>query len=101
MTPTPPPPPPPEAPPVKNLEFKAGLLLMLMAVLLVGSAAYILFFRLIADVGPLKALTVTFLIPLFGVFWGWLLLGEQPTTLMLLAGALILGSVIASQRGSL
>lgn len=45
MNPTPPPPPPPEAPPVKNLEFKAGLLLMLMAVLLVGSAAYILFAR--------------------------------------------------------
>ncbi|MBU7572753.1 MAG: mammalian cell entry protein [Hydrogenophaga sp.] len=45
MNPTPPPPPPPEAPPVKNLEFKAGLLLMLMAVLLVGSAGYILFAR--------------------------------------------------------
>jgi len=45
MNPTPTPPPPPEAPPVKNLEFKAGLLLMLMAVLLVGSVAYILFAR--------------------------------------------------------
>lgn len=44
MNPTPPPP-PPEAPPVRNLEFKAGLLLMLMAVLLVGSVAYILFAR--------------------------------------------------------
>lgn len=45
MSPTPPPPPSPEAPPVKNLEFKAGLLLMLMAVLLLGSAAYILYAR--------------------------------------------------------
>ncbi len=45
MNPTPPPPPSPEAPHVRNLEFKAGLLLMLMAVLLVGSAAYILYAR--------------------------------------------------------
>ena len=45
MNPTPAPPPSPDAPPVKNLEFKAGLLLMLMAVLLVGSAAYILYAR--------------------------------------------------------
>ncbi|QHE87046.1 MlaD family protein [Hydrogenophaga sp. BPS33] len=43
MTPTPPP--PPETRPIKNLEFKAGLLLMLMAVLLVGSVAYILYAR--------------------------------------------------------
>ncbi|WP_066270534.1 MlaD family protein [Hydrogenophaga palleronii] len=44
-TPTNPPPPPPDTPPVKNLEFKAGLLLMLMAVLVLGSAAYILYAR--------------------------------------------------------
>ena len=62
--------------------------------------AYAVFFRLIARVGAARATTCTYLIPLFGVFWGWLLLGEQPTTLMLLAGALILGSVIASQRGT-
>lgn len=38
--------------------------------------AYILYFRLIADIGPLRSLTVTFLIPPFGVLWGYLLLGE-------------------------
>ena len=36
--------------------------------------------------------------PLFGVFWGWLLLAETPTATMLVAGAMILGSVIVSQR---
>ena len=41
--------------------------------------AYILYFRLIADIGPVKALTVTFLIPPFGVLWGALFLGEQVT----------------------
>jgi drug/metabolite transporter (DMT)-like permease len=37
--------------------------------LLCTAWAYVLYFRLIADVGALKALTVTFLIPLFGVLW--------------------------------
>ena len=45
--------------------------------LLCTSLAYVLYFRLIADVGPLKALTVTFLVPAFGVLWGWLFLGES------------------------
>src|SRR5438046_5931906 len=38
--------------------------------------AYLLYFRLIATIGPARALTVTFLIPLFGVLWGYLFLGE-------------------------
>ncbi|QIT28762.1 DMT family transporter [Raoultella terrigena] len=38
--------------------------------------AYILYFRLIADIGPLRSLTVTFLIPPFAVLWEYLALGE-------------------------
>ena len=38
--------------------------------------AYLLYFRLVNDLGPAPALTVTFLIPLFGVLWGHLFLGE-------------------------
>lgn len=41
--------------------------------------AYLLYFRLIKDVGAASALTVTFLIPLFGTIWGLLFLGEQLT----------------------
>jgi drug/metabolite transporter (DMT)-like permease len=44
--------------------------------LLCTSIAYVLFFRLIASAGPVKALTVTFVVPIFGVFWGHLFLGE-------------------------
>jgi len=39
--------------------------------------AYILFFNLIEEIGPTSALTVTFLIPLFGIFWGYIVLDEQ------------------------
>lgn len=52
--------------------------------------AYVLFFRLVAHGGATKALTVTFLIPLFGMAWGALFLGETVTPVMLLACLLIL-----------
>lgn len=51
--------------------------------------AYILYFRLIADIGPVKSLTVTFLVPPFGVLWGALFLHEQLTASHLAGGALI------------
>ncbi|HTR59482.1 MAG TPA: DMT family transporter [Casimicrobiaceae bacterium] len=62
--------------------------------------AYLLYFRLIASIGPARALTVTFLIPLFGVLWGTLFLGE-PLAWNALAGcALILcGTWIAARDG--
>ena len=62
--------------------------------------AYALLFRLIARVGAARAITCTYLIPLFGVGWAWLFLSEVPTTMMAIAGALILGSVIVSQRAT-
>ena len=39
--------------------------------------AYLLYFRLVADLGAAPALTVTFLIPVFGILWGHLFLGES------------------------
>lgn len=43
---------------------------------LCSGVAYLIYFRLIQDVGPSSALTVTFLSPLFGILWGTLFLGE-------------------------
>ena len=60
--------------------------------------AYRLYFRLIADVGPARALTVTFLIPLFGVLWGATFLGEPLATHTLSGCALILAGTWLATR---
>jgi drug/metabolite transporter (DMT)-like permease len=71
------------------------------AVMVLGLAgtglAYWLYFRLIASVGPSKALAVAYLIPLFALFWGWLFLGEGVTPAMVGAGSVILlGTALAT-----
>ena len=45
--------------------------------ILCSAIAYLIYFRLIQDVGPSSALTVTFLSPLFGILWGVLFLNEH------------------------
>jgi drug/metabolite transporter (DMT)-like permease len=62
--------------------------------------AFVMYYRLIARIGASRAVTVTYLVPLFGVAWAWLLLGEPPTLTMAIAAALILGSVALSQRAT-
>ena len=57
--------------------------------LLCSAVAYMLYFRLIADVGPTNALTVTFLIPLFALTWGALFLREEVTLNTLVGCALV------------
>jgi drug/metabolite transporter (DMT)-like permease len=61
----------------------------LLAFLCTG-VAYLLYFRLIANVGPSNAITVTFMIPAFAVLWGWLFLAEPVTAAMVLGCAVIL-----------
>jgi drug/metabolite transporter (DMT)-like permease len=69
----------------------------MLGVLCTG-AAYLLFYRLIYRIGAPGASTVTYLVPLFGVLWAWVFLGEQLTPTMAIAGALILGGVGLSQK---
>jgi drug/metabolite transporter (DMT)-like permease len=52
--------------------------------------AYVLYFRLIAQIGPANAISVTFLIPVFGVLWGMWFLDEQVTLPMAAGCAVIL-----------
>ena len=58
--------------------------------------AYIMFFRLIARAGTGRTLTVTFLIPVFAVLYGTVLLDEPLTGWMLGGGAVILLGVALS-----
>ncbi len=64
----------------------------LLAIVCTGGA-YLLYFRLIDDVGPTRALSVTFLIPVFGVLWGSLFLDEAVGWHTLIGGALILTGI--------
>ena len=70
---------------------------VLLGVLCTG-IAFVFYYRLIARIGAPRTATVTYLIPLFGVIWAWLLLGEGVTLSMVLAGALILAGVGLSQQ---
>jgi drug/metabolite transporter (DMT)-like permease len=62
------------------------------------AVGYLLYFRLIATIGPARALTVTFLIPLFGVLWGFLFLDEKIGANTLGACALIVCGTWLSVR---
>ena len=66
----------------------AWLALLVVGVLCTG-LAYIVFFRLIENAGPPRALSVTFLVPVFAVFYGAVFLGERVTTWMLICAAVI------------
>jgi drug/metabolite transporter (DMT)-like permease len=59
--------------------------------------AYVVFFRLIAKVGAPKAMTVVFLVPLFGVLWGSLFLGERLDAWVAASGLVVLaGTALAA-----
>lgn len=68
---------------------QAWLALLVLGVLCTG-IAYILYFRLIEQAGPSRALAVTFAIPVFAIFYGALFLGEQVTAWMLMWGTVVL-----------
>lgn len=76
--------PPPQWPSLLAIANVVGLALVATAI------AFLIFFRLMADVGPTRTLMVTFLIPVFGVGWGALILGESLSPQALAGGALVI-----------
>jgi drug/metabolite transporter (DMT)-like permease len=72
---------------------------VLALALLASGVAFVLYFRLIADVGATRALTVTYLIPVFGIVWGALFLGESVPAAALAGGVLILAGTALVTRG--
>ena len=74
--------------------YSGGVLACIAAIgLICGSLAYLMYYRLVTLAGPVKALSVTLLIPMFGMLWGGLFLAETITAGMLAGCALVLGGL--------
>jgi drug/metabolite transporter (DMT)-like permease len=74
-------------------------LAMLALGLVCGALAYVLYSRLIADIGATGALTVTYLIPIFGVLWGTLFLGEALSAAMIAGALVVIAGTVLVLRG--
>jgi drug/metabolite transporter (DMT)-like permease len=83
--------------PTAPVPLRSWLSVTALGVLCTG-IAFVMYYRLIARIGAPRAATSTYLVPLFGVAWAWWLLGEPLTWTMALAGVLILGGVVMSQK---
>ena len=81
--------------PAQIPSLQAWLALVAVGVACTG-LAYILFFRLIEHAGPARALTVTFLVPVFALFYGAVFLGEEITQWMLICAVVIVCGVALS-----
>jgi drug/metabolite transporter (DMT)-like permease len=82
--------------PSAHVPAQAWLSLVALGVVCTG-LAYAIYYRLIQRVGAPRATTVTYLVPIFGVLWAWLALGEALTISMLVGGILILGGMLLGQ----
>ncbi len=83
---------PSSVPSAKVLASIAGLAVICTAV------AFLIFFRLIAEVGPARASVITYINPAIAVSLGVAVLGERVTLTMLLAfGTILVGSVLATR----
>ena len=79
----------PAPPPAAAFTWQVTLAVLGIS-LMCSAAAYLIYFRLIADIGPTRTFTVTFLIPVFGTLWGALFLNEPVGMSTLAGGALII-----------
>lgn len=62
--------------------------------------AYILYYRLVTDVGATSASFVTYLIPIFGAALGWIALDETLGWNALVGAALVIVGIAVAERGS-
>ena len=80
----------PEAAPVHSSAVVIGCLFTLG--ILGSGIAFVLFYGLVREVGAFRASITTFLMPMFGMLWGFLFLGEGVTLGMIGGAALVLFS---------
>lgn len=82
--------------PARTPSLHAWLALLALGVACTG-VAYILYFRLIEQAGPPRALAVTFVVPVFALVYGTLFLGESVTGWMLFcAGVIVCGTALST-----
>ena len=79
-------------PPPATWTVEAAAALVAVGVFCTG-LAYLPFFTLVRDIGPSRTLTVGLAVPVLGVAWGWLFLGETVTAPMVLGAALVLAAL--------
>ena len=90
----------PAFPPLAVFTWKISIAVLSIS-LACSAAAFLIYFRLMADIGPTRTLTVTFLIPLFGVLWGIIFLDEELHMVMVAGGAFVLaGTALVVRTGS-
>lgn len=86
------------APPGGPVDLR--IVLNVLGVGLLSSAlGFLLYFRLVRDIGPARAMMVAFLTPLFGIAWSILFLGEALTPPAILGSAMIILSTLMTLRG--
>ena len=77
-----------------SASFSTGVVVNIAFIGLVcGSVAYLLYYRILSQAGPMHALSVTYLVPLFGMTWGALFLDETITPGMLGGCLMVLGGL--------
>src|SRR5690606_34411917 len=79
--------------PVSPMSWSAALSLALLCT----GLAYIIYYGLIDRIGATRSMTVTFLVPIFGIFWGVVFLHEPLSGRMLAGTAIVLlGTLLAT-----
>ncbi len=90
--------PPPDPSWITTEAGRVALLSVILLGVLSSSLAFVMYYGLLARVGPFRSSLVTQMIPIFGVLWGALWLGERVTPVMLLGAGMVLFSTVMILR---
>jgi drug/metabolite transporter (DMT)-like permease len=84
--------------PVRGAPDAVDVACLLALALASTGVAYLLYFRLLGELGATGGMTVIFVVPVFGVLWAALFLGEKIHLATVLGGIVILASVFLITR---
>ena len=78
-----------QTPQIVSQNIAVDIFMIIAFGILCTSIPYIVYYKLIQEIGPVKALTVTYLMPAFGLLWG-IIFGEIITPIMIVGLLVIL-----------